>query len=78
MEKNEEHEYTSNKELVRKPEPARAVPVTPLKINMSETRNETSDTTGTSWSGQEVSWRGTLAREDGVVTVGICAMDKKV
>ncbi len=78
MEGNEEHEYTSNKELVGQPEPAPTVPVVPLKSNMHKKRNETKGTRGTSWSGQEVKWRGTLARDDGGVIVGICAMDKKV
>ncbi len=59
------------------PEPVHTVPVVPQESNMRDSRNETY-TMGTSWSGQEVKWRGTLARDDGVVTVGICAMDKKV
>ncbi len=57
--------------------PLHTVPFVPPASKMSDKICET-NTMGTSWSGEEVKWRGTLVRDDGVVTVGICAMDKKV
>ncbi len=67
----------SNSMLEEQPGPLHTVPFVPPASKMCDKINET-NTMGTSWSGQEVKWRGTLARDDGVVTVGICAMDKKV
>ncbi len=80
MDTNKEHKYTSDKEHVGQLGPTHTVPaIPPPKRNMTKKKtNDKRGAPGTSWSGQEVKWRGTLARDDGVVTVGICAMDKKV
>jgi inositol hexakisphosphate/diphosphoinositol-pentakisphosphate kinase len=47
------------------------------KQRATKGRERKSASLGHSWTGQVVNWRGTLAREDGIITLGICAMDKK-